>query len=357
MRVEIQVLNRDEEVIRSLTVPASKILDGEVQIDATADVTRSLNLTLHDPNHRLHFDAESPADGALFADRFIRVYYQVPLPTLESTAGEGGTPGTSDTLVVGHAEAFTTDDTIVVPVTSDVPVGTTLVAFAGTWPNYTESDPAPAASFTDSQGNVWQTVPLTNTTADDSDTSYFPRAFTIPDWRYTVVTNPLFVGDAITALHAVATEYRSAVVVAFGGTLSNPQDNTTFGGRNDDIAASNCCRAQDDDNNANYIPEFTLDGGGGIVLAVNIVWGDAGTFTPSTPGWEVLYQTHAADGSLAILWRNVPEGGYIQEEPGGCWSSGAGLYKEGVASGFDGAVAGATGVSGTPGFTGGDWWP
>lgn len=80
IRIEVQILDRDEKVIGSLTLPASKIIDGEVQVDSTADVSRSLRLHLLDDNHKLHFDADSPAEGALFGDRFIRVWYQVRLP-------------------------------------------------------------------------------------------------------------------------------------------------------------------------------------------------------------------------------------------------------------------------------------
>jgi hypothetical protein len=53
------------------------MLDGQVSVDATADVTRTLDLTLLDPHHTLDFDSDSPSDTALYLDRMIRVWYGV----------------------------------------------------------------------------------------------------------------------------------------------------------------------------------------------------------------------------------------------------------------------------------------
>jgi hypothetical protein len=54
-------------------------LDGQVDFDGTADVTRSCSLTLIDPHNSLDFDADSPGDAALFLDRMIRVHYGVKI--------------------------------------------------------------------------------------------------------------------------------------------------------------------------------------------------------------------------------------------------------------------------------------
>lgn len=73
MRVTVGVLDRNERPIASLTAPASRVLDGSVEVDANADITRSLGLTLFDPTRALQFDAASPARGALHAERMLRV--------------------------------------------------------------------------------------------------------------------------------------------------------------------------------------------------------------------------------------------------------------------------------------------
>lgn len=50
---------------------------GQVNVDGSADVTRSLTLTLNDPRRALPFDTDHPAKTALFFDRAIRVDYEV----------------------------------------------------------------------------------------------------------------------------------------------------------------------------------------------------------------------------------------------------------------------------------------
>lgn len=56
------------------------VLDGQVNIDADAEVTRSMGLTILDVDRALGFDGNSPADGALFADRMVRAWYGVRAP-------------------------------------------------------------------------------------------------------------------------------------------------------------------------------------------------------------------------------------------------------------------------------------
>lgn len=53
------------------------LLDGQVDVDSTADVTRSQTLTLSDPNRALPFDSDHPADTSLFLDCMIRSTYSV----------------------------------------------------------------------------------------------------------------------------------------------------------------------------------------------------------------------------------------------------------------------------------------
>lgn len=64
-----------------------RLVDGQVTFDADADVTRSLDLDLFDPTGSLHIDSKSPDDGAMFADRMIRVRYTIvnPLGTARYT--------------------------------------------------------------------------------------------------------------------------------------------------------------------------------------------------------------------------------------------------------------------------------
>lgn len=83
IRIRVDVLNRNEKVISSLSTPRTRILEGQVNADFDADVSRSLTLTALDPGRKLHFDGNSPADGALFADRFVRVRYGVWVEALD----------------------------------------------------------------------------------------------------------------------------------------------------------------------------------------------------------------------------------------------------------------------------------
>jgi hypothetical protein len=59
-----------------------RLLDGQVNVDLQAPITRSLTMTLLDEDRALPFDADSPSDSALFVDRMIRVWYGVYGPAL-----------------------------------------------------------------------------------------------------------------------------------------------------------------------------------------------------------------------------------------------------------------------------------
>lgn len=73
--ISILDMNHDE-----LTDVSARLLDGQVTIDAGAQITRSLQLELLDPTRALHLDSKSPNDGAMFADRMIRVRYSIVDP-------------------------------------------------------------------------------------------------------------------------------------------------------------------------------------------------------------------------------------------------------------------------------------
>ena len=77
IRVDLAILTLDEDELSRLT---PQILSGQVNVDADADVTRSMSVTLLDRNHALHLDSDSPADGALYADRMIQAIYSVLVP-------------------------------------------------------------------------------------------------------------------------------------------------------------------------------------------------------------------------------------------------------------------------------------
>ena len=74
IRVRVTVLNLEHEPLGDLT---NDVLDGQVNIDADAEVTRSLTVTFLDRRRTLDFDSDSPANGALYANRMLRVAYEV----------------------------------------------------------------------------------------------------------------------------------------------------------------------------------------------------------------------------------------------------------------------------------------
>jgi hypothetical protein len=74
VRITVQLLSLNHAYLADLS---DQLLDGQVSIDSTAEVTRSLTIELFDPDHTLKIDSTAPADGALFYDRMIRVVYSV----------------------------------------------------------------------------------------------------------------------------------------------------------------------------------------------------------------------------------------------------------------------------------------
>lgn len=84
IRVEVALRNRNEKPVDALSAPINRVVSGSVQVDATADVTRSLDLTVLDPKRQLRFEGHSPANGAVFGDTFVSVRYGV---YVDSTLG------------------------------------------------------------------------------------------------------------------------------------------------------------------------------------------------------------------------------------------------------------------------------
>ncbi|MFE9497261.1 hypothetical protein [Streptomyces collinus] len=61
---------------------SSRLLEGQVNVDYTADVTRSCTLQLLDPNRTLSFETDSADEGAIYMDRMIRIIYSVKVPQM-----------------------------------------------------------------------------------------------------------------------------------------------------------------------------------------------------------------------------------------------------------------------------------
>lgn len=80
--IDVDVLNLDGDVLSSIS---PVLLGGQVSVDLDAEVTRSASLQFLDPRHALNFDTDSPDDGALYADRMIRVRYGVEVADLSRT--------------------------------------------------------------------------------------------------------------------------------------------------------------------------------------------------------------------------------------------------------------------------------
>lgn len=75
--IYLDLLQLDHTPIRSLSVHA---LDGQVNLQRDSAVSRTASFTFDDPDHSLHFDADSPWQGAVWCDRMIQVRHVVTVP-------------------------------------------------------------------------------------------------------------------------------------------------------------------------------------------------------------------------------------------------------------------------------------
>ncbi len=83
MRVSVTILDGNEKPIGSLTADTNwersvyrglpGVIEGQVDVDDTADVTHQCRLSISDPLKRIDFDPESPGSGALFPNKFLAV--------------------------------------------------------------------------------------------------------------------------------------------------------------------------------------------------------------------------------------------------------------------------------------------
>lgn len=77
-RIRVHILDLNMNLMSSLT---PVVLDGQVTVDTTADVSRVLTLTFLDPTRSMAFEPDS-AGPALWRNRIIRVIYSVRVPDL-----------------------------------------------------------------------------------------------------------------------------------------------------------------------------------------------------------------------------------------------------------------------------------
>lgn len=75
---EIQTLNGS--LLRSLSL---QVLDGQVDVDTTAEISRVLDLTFIDPSRSLQFEPDNPGGAPLHRSRRIHVGYSIRVPELE----------------------------------------------------------------------------------------------------------------------------------------------------------------------------------------------------------------------------------------------------------------------------------
>lgn len=59
---------------------SNRLLGGQVDIDVTASVSRTLQMTLFDPNSEVAFDSADPSDAAMYMSNMVQVLYGVKMP-------------------------------------------------------------------------------------------------------------------------------------------------------------------------------------------------------------------------------------------------------------------------------------
>lgn len=74
VRVVVALLDLNENYLANLS---DKLYDGQVNISADSDVSRSSSLQLFDPDAMITLDTFNPMDGALYTDRMISITYCV----------------------------------------------------------------------------------------------------------------------------------------------------------------------------------------------------------------------------------------------------------------------------------------
>lgn len=76
-RIRASVLNLAHDRLASID---HQIDEGQVDVSSSGEVTRSTQVTFSDEARAISFDSDSPANGALFADRMLHLEYGVNVP-------------------------------------------------------------------------------------------------------------------------------------------------------------------------------------------------------------------------------------------------------------------------------------
>jgi hypothetical protein len=76
--IRVRLLDLEHKYIADLS---NRFVDGQVNIDADAEVTRSLDIVIADPNKSINIDADSPDEGAMYLNNMISVVYVVHSPS------------------------------------------------------------------------------------------------------------------------------------------------------------------------------------------------------------------------------------------------------------------------------------
>lgn len=84
MDVQVKVLTLSGDLV---TVLHPALDSGQVNLDTTADVTRSATLSWLDPNGSLQFEPDSPADGAVYFDNMVQIVMRIYVPALGDSYG------------------------------------------------------------------------------------------------------------------------------------------------------------------------------------------------------------------------------------------------------------------------------
>jgi hypothetical protein len=74
IRVSVYLMNLSGSKLADIS---NRLIDGQVNVDGDADITRSCTLSLLDVDRSLSLDSDSPDSGALYVDRMIQVQYAV----------------------------------------------------------------------------------------------------------------------------------------------------------------------------------------------------------------------------------------------------------------------------------------
>ena len=80
---DYQVLDLDDRRVGGAPAPA----DGQITVDAAAEVTRTWSGALLDPDHRLRLDSDAPGAGAVFGDRLLRIRHTITVPDPDARFG------------------------------------------------------------------------------------------------------------------------------------------------------------------------------------------------------------------------------------------------------------------------------